>query len=241
MASFTNKAYHKLVKSHNHATTQLQQKRRKQFKNLDKLYQKKPEEEPADGGNAARQAITQEYLQLESDMTEKHEQELATFEAGKKAAEESAANADADAAASGVAKMSVSGSGDGGDGGGSGGGGGGGGKKKLTRYEKRKQKQLAEEKRIDEERAAIESTQTNQKEYEIEQILNSLTPLGFTIKDIKADGHCLFTSVAHQLALRNGEELTDNKACYEMRKIATSHMRSHSDNFAPFIEGDIEE
>ena len=114
MASFTNKAYHKLVKSHNHATTQLQQKRRKQFKNLDKLYQKKPEEEPADGGNAARQAITQEYLQLESDMTEKHEQELATFEAGKKAAEESAANADADAAASGVAKMSVSGSGDGG-------------------------------------------------------------------------------------------------------------------------------
>ena len=36
--SFSNKARHKMLKAHNHALTQLRQKRRKKLKELDKQY-----------------------------------------------------------------------------------------------------------------------------------------------------------------------------------------------------------
>ena len=54
--NFSNKARHKMLKAHNHALTQLSQKRRKQLKQLDKQYKKKPETRPEDGGAAARRA-----------------------------------------------------------------------------------------------------------------------------------------------------------------------------------------
>jgi OTU domain-containing protein 6 len=234
MSAFTNKARHKLIKSHNHSLTQLRQKRRKKFKELEKLYKKKPEEEPEDGGKAARQVITDTFNGLENELMDKNTKELADFDAGMEAAEAKEAKEKAKADGSnnnnnnGMGNMSLGETSEGGT------------TQKLSRYEKRKQKKLAEEAKIDAARAAIEANQDDQKEVEMSKILEVLEPLGFTIKDIKADGHCLFTSVAHQLALRSGEQLT-NQACFEMRKIATSYMRSNPDSFAPFIEGDLSE
>lgn len=235
MSAFTNKARHKLIKSHNHALTQLRQKKKKKYKELEKLYKKKPEEEPQDGGKQARQLINDQFLSSESALLDQNSKELEVFDAHQK---READNAEAAAAAPDTTTTTTGNPS-------SGGGGGGsrntGATKKLSRYEKRKQKQLAEEAQMDAARSLLENGLENEKEIEIEQITTLLEPLGLGIQDIKADGHCLFTSIAHQLALRNGEEFDNSmlKACKEMRQIATSYMRNNSDSFAPFVEGDF--
>ena len=226
MSAFTNKLRHKLLKSHNHSLTQLSQKRRKKFKELEKLYKKKPEQEPTDGGKADRQNITDTFNELRNQMEEQQAQALIEFDAGKEAEETATAITSTTILTDNVSTMSINNNET------------KTGKKKLSRYEKRKQKQLKEDAKIDQERAAIEANQENQKEVEMAALNEQLDPLGFTIQDIKADGHCLFTSIAHQLALRSGDTL-GNKACFEMRQIATSHMKNNPNDFSPFIEGDL--
>lgn len=241
MSAFTNKNRFKLLKSHNHALTQLKQKKKKEYKKLDKQYKKNPDEEPEDGGKAARQAINDQYMELESAMLDANAKALEDFDASKTKEDEK----DAKKLLEQTRDMALNGNKA--TGGGSGGGGNNnnnnnqGESKKMSRYEKRKQKKLAEEARLAEEREQLEEGLDNLKEIEIEKITSVLEPLGFKIKDIKADGHCLFTSIAHQLALRNNEEFNNNKACFEMRKIATAHMKNNPNDFSPFVEGDFDE
>jgi OTU domain-containing protein 6 len=241
MSAFTTKNRFKLLKSHNHALTQLKQKKKKEYKKLDKQYKKNPDEEPEDGGKAARQAINDQYMELESAMLDANAKALEDFDASKTKEDEK----DAKKLLEQTRDMALNGNKA--TGGGSGGGGNNnnnnnqGESKKMSRYEKRKQKKLAEEARLAEEREQLEEGLDNLKEIEIEKITSVLEPLGFKIKDIKADGHCLFTSIAHQLALRNNEEFNNNKACFEMRKIATAHMKNNPNDFSPFVEGDFDE
>ena len=89
--SFSNKARHKMLKAHNHALTQLRQKRRKKLKELDKQYKKKPETRPEDGGKAARAEISAKFTAMEEEMLESHAQEVSAFEEGAAAAAAAAA------------------------------------------------------------------------------------------------------------------------------------------------------
>jgi len=104
----------------------------------------------------------------------------------------------------------------------------------ISKQAKRKQKKDLEERerdrRISEEKAGAAPSA---REIEMNQMAEQLAPLGLQVKDISADGHCLYRAVAHQLQLRNASSC-DYLAC---RSTAAAYMRSHPADFEPFIEG----
>lgn len=107
---------------------------------------------------------------------------------------------------------------------------------KITKAQKRRQKKMEEEaireKRIEEER--LEMGETDQ-ELEEGQLHAKLEPLGLQVKEIQADGHCMYRSVEDQLK-RAGKETSYQ----DLRKQAADHMREHREEFMPFVLAELE-
>jgi len=61
---------------------------------------------------------------------------------------------------------------------------------------------------------------------ENEQILNRLTPLNYDIKEVTADGHCLYRAVAAHLG----------KDYSEIRMLCANALQEHEVDFSPFAE-----
>lgn len=61
------------------------------------------------------------------------------------------------------------------------------------------------------------------------------------IKEVRADGHCMFRAIADQLALHAADDDGDASAATRLRDAAAlrtaavEHMRAHRDDFAPFL------
>jgi OTU domain-containing protein 6 len=86
---------------------------------------------------------------------------------------------------------------------------------------------------------------------ERERMLKAFTERGLQEKEVRADGHCLYASVADQLALR-GIGLRPNISPYvvdeeklepyrAVRRTAALYIKAHEDNFTPFLEEPLEE
>ncbi|KAL0357196.1 UNVERIFIED_CONTAM: OVARIAN TUMOR DOMAIN-containing deubiquitinating enzyme 5 [Sesamum calycinum] len=58
-------------------------------------------------------------------------------------------------------------------------------------------------------------------------------PLGFTINEIKPDGHCLYRAVEDQLALHSGG--SSPYTYQELREMVAAYMRKHATDFLPFF------
>ncbi|KAK8554745.1 hypothetical protein V6N13_093719 [Hibiscus sabdariffa] len=113
--------------------------------------------------------------------------------------------------------------------------------KGLKRREKRAQQEAAREQRIQEEQSNIVSDRM----IEDEKLERKLEPLGFTIKEIKPDGHCLYRAVEDQLAVLSGG--SSPYTYQELREMAAAYMRKHASDFLPFflsensIDGDSDD
>lgn len=68
----------------------------------------------------------------------------------------------------------------------------------------------------------------SERDVELASINTQLTPLGLKVLDIAADGHCLYRAFAQQLG--SGSEAYS--AC---RQTAAQYIRSHGDDFLPYI------
>ncbi|KAB2050741.1 hypothetical protein ES319_A12G008300v1 [Gossypium barbadense] len=68
---------------------------------------------------------------------------------------------------------------------------------------------------------------------EDEKFERKLKPLGFTIKEIKSDGHCPYRAVEDQLSLQSGD--SSPYAYQELREMAAAYMRKHKRSF-PDVE-----
>ena len=135
----------------------------------------------------------------------------------------------AEAAAKAVGEMSVSG------GGGGGGGGGGKGKGKSKAAQKREKKEQEErdrEKRIADYKAGAGPSE---RDVELDKFAKQLGPLGLKIQPIEADGHCLYRSLAHQLAFAAGEPGADFVSC---RRECAQYMRTQPSLFLPYLAAD---
>ncbi|XP_024397303.1 OVARIAN TUMOR DOMAIN-containing deubiquitinating enzyme 5 [Physcomitrium patens] len=100
--------------------------------------------------------------------------------------------------------------------------------------EKRAQQEAQRQQRIQEEQSNL----VNEREVEDQQLTNKLNPIGLGLKEIKPDGHCLYRAVEDQLALHpNACPLLSYQ---QLRELAASFMRSHPEDFLPFIGGDLE-
>lgn len=118
--------------------------------------------------------------------------------------------------------------------------------KKRNRQKERLARRAAEQEaaaiKAEEEAAGMTDHRGQEKKYMKEVFkANSLVE-----KDIRPDGHCLFSAVADQLrqleiALTEEEEEIKKFFPYQLvRRAAAGWMEDHPDDFAPFLEEDLE-
>ncbi|KAL3814521.1 hypothetical protein ACJIZ3_015789 [Penstemon smallii] len=102
-------------------------------------------------------------------------------------------------------------------------------RKSVKKREKRAQEEAAREQRIQEEQNNIVSDRM----IENEKLEQKLEPLGYTINEIKPDGHCLYRAVEDQLALQSGGSSPYN--FQELRQMVAAYMRNHVSEYLPFF------
>mmetsp|Transcript_11898 Transcript_11898/g.20066 ORF Transcript_11898/g.20066 Transcript_11898/m.20066 type:complete len:307 (+) Transcript_11898:61-981(+) len=101
-------------------------------------------------------------------------------------------------------------------------------RKRQSKREKRESQERERERRIAEEKAAAGPSL---RDVEMAKLTKKLSPLGLTVKEMAADGHCLYRSLADQLQMA-GDGDFDFQAC---RIVAATYMRSHPDHFLPYL------
>ncbi|PWN47547.1 cysteine proteinase [Violaceomyces palustris] len=112
----------------------------------------------------------------------------------------------------------------------------GAGKKKVSRQQQRKERKAAEIaaiKREAEEELKANGGKPDEAEVERKGIQAMCAALGVTMHEITPDGHCLYAAVADQLnTLGKVTKPVDYRAT---RKATAEMMRTHPDDFKPFI------
>lgn len=134
-------------------------------------------------------------------------------------------------------------------GGGSGGGGGGAGKKR-NRQKERLARRAAEQ-----ETAAAAAEQeaagmTDHRGAEKKYMEGEFRKHGLVEREIRPDGHCLFSAVADQLRQRSiplggggegsGEDGEEEPGYRTVRRRAAGYIGEHGDDYAGFLEEDVE-
>jgi OTU domain-containing protein 6 len=112
--------------------------------------------------------------------------------------------------------------------------------RQKERLARRAAEQEAEAQRAEEEA----SNMTNHRAKESEYMKITFEKNGLVEKDIAPDGHCLFSAVADQLGQNDiplGDSDTQKEPAYKIvRRVASKYMLEHGDDFAPFLEEDLE-
>lgn len=113
--------------------------------------------------------------------------------------------------------------------------------REVSKAEKKRQKKRLEQQQKEHERQSEDvSHLRHNKDMEVTKLNRLLQERGLNIHEIPSDGDCLYKSVEHQLSIK-GRKTTVT----ELRASAADFMRSHSDDFMPFIpldsdDGDLE-
>lgn len=107
-------------------------------------------------------------------------------------------------------------------------------KPKMNKNQRRKANQAAREearrKEIEEEVSQMSDPRADENAL----FALKLDPEHKTVHEIKADGHCLYRAIEHQLALTSTDSSTH--CGYEkLREVAASHLLEHSGDFMGFI------
>lgn len=102
-------------------------------------------------------------------------------------------------------------------------------KKKRNKARERAQRKAAELDEVRKQAAEEAKNLPNLKRIEEEQIKKLVEKEGLKVKDIAADGHCLYSAVADQLG--------DGRDYKQLRKLAAQFIRDNRDDFYPFMSG----
>lgn len=123
-------------------------------------------------------------------------------------------------------------------------------RKKPNRAKARLARRAAEQEALSAQAAAEAANLPDQKQVERQRMLAEFKQRGLQEKVIRADGHCLYSAVADQMAelglsLDKGEGEDAEKMTPEpyrqVRKTAADYIQSHPDDFAPFLEEPLQE
>ncbi|KAF9347602.1 hypothetical protein BGX26_000936 [Mortierella sp. AD094] len=112
------------------------------------------------------------------------------------------------------------------------------GGKKPSRQKARKDRKAQALKELQDEAEKEAAGQVNMNEVERKAIEELAQVMGVSVKDITADGHCLYNAVADQL-LQHYQIKTTVK---DLRHNTAEYMRENSDDFLPFLtnkQGDM--
>lgn len=100
---------------------------------------------------------------------------------------------------------------------------------------KRQTERDRQRQREEEAKAAADAAGGTPKELEVAAIEKQLAPLGLELREVSADGHCLFRAVAHQLRLRDPDTTLNHAA---LRRIAVEHVEANRTEYEPFVAAD---
>ncbi|GKT99769.1 otu protein 2 [Fusarium langsethiae] len=111
--------------------------------------------------------------------------------------------------------------------------------RQKERMARRAAEQEAEAQRAEEEASNMMNYRAKESEY----MKTTFEKHGLVEKDIAPDGHCLFSAVADQLRQNDiplGDGATQEPGYKTVRRVASNYMLEHGDDFAPFLEEDLE-
>ncbi|CAL5229542.1 g12889 [Coccomyxa viridis] len=103
--------------------------------------------------------------------------------------------------------------------------------KAQKRRQAREQEEAERERRIAEEQAQMGDSERALEERSLAQLLQ---PLGLAVRDIPADGHCLYRAVGDQLGSHTNDAMEAGDL-WAIRAKAAAYMRAHPDQFIPFM------
>eukprot|EP00940_MAST-03C_sp_MAST-3C-sp2_P001830 g1830.t1 len=109
---------------------------------------------------------------------------------------------------------------------------------KLSRAQKRRMKKAEAERKRQEEKDALRRALagSSSRERELAAISAKLKKIGLRMKEIPSDGHCLYRAIVHQLTTTKSGYCPSTKDGHlEIRKLAANFMRTHEDDFLPFL------
>ena len=104
--------------------------------------------------------------------------------------------------------------------------------KAMLRKQKRAAEEAAREARIEAEKAALGPSE---EMLESDVLKSRLAPLGLKVKDIKADGHCLYRSIDDQLVMVTGSGFEG------LRRACAETMLENEWDYRPFADGCAED
>ncbi|KAG2482912.1 hypothetical protein HYH03_018192 [Edaphochlamys debaryana] len=105
--------------------------------------------------------------------------------------------------------------------------------KAAKRREKLEREEAEREQRIAQEQAALGPSDKAVEEAALRELLR---PHSLGIREIRADGHCLYRAVEDQLTQAAGGGASAPPPDYlALRRLAAAHIRAHADEFSPFI------
>lgn len=105
------------------------------------------------------------------------------------------------------------------------------GKKKKNRQKERLARREAELNKIREEASNEAEDQTDYRAIELENLNALCQKLQLKQYDIQPDGNCLFASIADQLKVRHGADVTIK----DLRARAADHIKQNASQFQPFL------
>ena len=119
--------------------------------------------------------------------------------------------------------------------------------KKPNRQKARLAKRAAEQEEVTRQADAEAQNLPNLKQQERTRMLEQMRTHGLQEKEIRADGHCLYSAVAdqlEQLAIPLGAAASSDKPTHAylvVRAAAAEYIQAHADEFEPFLEEPLSE
>jgi OTU domain-containing protein 6 len=104
---------------------------------------------------------------------------------------------------------------------------------KKAKAQRKKDKKAAKEQEKELQKEEIRNgAGPSLRDVELDSISKTLKEKGLQIKDIPSDGHCMYRALSDQLSMTSHQSALDFAA---LRKMAADYLRTHSEDFAPFI------
>ncbi|XP_035810898.2 deubiquitinase OTUD6B isoform X2 [Amphiprion ocellaris] len=162
-----------------------------------------------------RKQLTGEIARLEADLSQKHEEEVRQLKSTTDTKVEEVVNGVESIQVEGEEQEDAK-------------------QPRVTKAQKRRDKKAAQEKER-ESRIAEAEVQNLQgvRHQEGLKLAQKLAQQKLQIKEISSDGHCMYRAIEDQLAQRSQPGLT--MSVKELRSRTAEHMRSHADDFLPFL------
>ncbi|CAD6450099.1 c71d6614-feba-4f01-a5a1-2952a5d48573-CDS [Sclerotinia trifoliorum] len=118
--------------------------------------------------------------------------------------------------------------------------------KKRNRQKERLARRAAEQEAAVEEARKEAANMPDEKEVERKRMQEEFTSRNLHEKQIRPDGHCLFSAIADQLSQAGiplgpeAEGLKDDQRYKVVRKAAATYIEGHPDDFVPFLDEPLE-